>query len=71
VLYGLGAIDLFRLGLLYLLHVVTGLVFVITSPFFIPKLPRVALGKNPFATPTESQPKNPERQEPNPFSGRE
>ena len=64
----LNHIDLFRLGLLYLLHVLAGLVFVITSPFFLPKLPRAVAGKNPFADSTESQPKTPGRREPNPFS---
>ena len=53
-LYGFGAIDFFRFGLLYLLHVLAGLAFAVTSPLFLPKLPRAPLGKNPFAAPAQS-----------------
>lgn len=68
VLYGFGAIDLFRFGLLYLLHAFAGLAFVITSPFFLPKLSRATVSKNPFAGSTESKPKTQTPQPPNPFS---
>ena len=68
VLYGFGAIDLFRLGLLYLLHVLAGLAFVITSPFFIPKLSRATIGKNPFGGSTESKPETTAPPPPNPFA---
>ena len=48
VLYGFGAIDLFRFSLLYVLHVLSGLVFVSTSPFFLPKGVDITTEKNPF-----------------------
>ena len=50
VLYGFGAIDLFRLALLYGMHIVCGLVFVVTSPFFLPKLSSLSRQTNPFGT---------------------
>lgn len=49
-LHGFGAVDFFRFGLLYLLHVVVGFLFVVTSPFFLPKLQAVAEVKNPFTS---------------------
>lgn len=55
VLYGFGAIDFFRLGLVYLLHALSGLVFVVTSPFFLPKLSPVVPKKNPFDGSAESK----------------
>ena len=48
VLHGFGAVDLIRFGLLYVLHVVLGFIFVITSPFFLPKLLPAVKTKNPF-----------------------
>ena len=48
VLYGFAAIDLFQLGLLYALHVVCGFIFVVTSPFFLPKMSAGSRQKNPF-----------------------
>ncbi len=50
VLYGFGGVDLFRMGLLYLLHVGCGLAFIGTSPFFLPK-DLVSKPGNPFNTP--------------------
>jgi hypothetical protein len=47
-LYGVNAIALFQFALLYALHLVVGLVFIFTSPFFLPKLPEAAAPKNPF-----------------------
>jgi hypothetical protein len=48
LLYGSGVIPLFQFGLLYALHIVAGLVFVITSPFFLPKIFTAPGAKNPF-----------------------
>ena len=50
VLHGFGAVDLFRFGLLYVLHGVVGFIFVVTSPFFLPKLVPVVKIKNPFTS---------------------
>jgi hypothetical protein len=49
LLYGWRVIGLFEFGLLYALHLVTGLIFVFTSPFFLPKISAVAPSKNPFS----------------------
>ncbi len=56
VLYGVGAIPLFQFGLLYALHVVAGLVFVLTSPSFLPKISTLPDLKNPFGLPDEITP---------------
>jgi hypothetical protein len=69
VLHGFGAIDFFRFGLLYLLHFVTGLIFVITSPFFLPKLTPSAQTRNPFDTSSEMKPDASDQTPPNPFTG--
>lgn len=50
VLYGFGVVDLFRFGLLYVLHLLCGFLFVVTSPFFLPKILPVTPTKNPFET---------------------
>jgi hypothetical protein len=50
VLYGFGLIDLFHLTLLYLLHILAGVVFVLTSPFFLPAVATSRPGKNPFGS---------------------
>jgi hypothetical protein len=55
LLYALGAIDFFQFGLLYLLHIVAGWIFVFTSPFFLPKLEAAPAAKNPFGTPEETK----------------
>jgi hypothetical protein len=47
VLYGFGAVDLPRFLLLYTLHIATGLLFVVTSTLFLPKLSEKK-GGNPF-----------------------
>lgn len=59
VLYGFGAVDLFGFVLLYVLHIVAGLVFVFTSPFFLPKIFREPKPKNPFAGSSDGPPANP------------
>ena len=51
VLYGFGAMDLFRFGLLFALHLLAGLIFAITSPFFLPRAESLARPRNPFASP--------------------
>lgn len=51
LLYGFGVIPLFQFGLLYALHIVAGWVFVITSPFFLPKISALPDPKNPFNAP--------------------
>jgi hypothetical protein len=48
LLYGAGLLDLFRFTLLYLLHIMAGLVFVVTSPLFLPKHFSQGKGGNPF-----------------------
>lgn len=50
VLYGFGAVDLPRFMLLYLLHIVAGLLFVVTSTLFLPKLSEKKGGRNPFSS---------------------
>ncbi len=59
LLYAFGAIDFFRFGLLYLLHLVAGFIFVITSPFFLPKIVANPALNNPFGTPEASKGPNP------------
>ena len=49
LLYGAGLLDLFRFALLYLLHIIAGLVFVVTSPLFLPRHFNQSTGANPFA----------------------
>lgn len=49
VLYGFHALHVFHFGLLFALHGVVGLVFVCTSPFFLPRLVDTAGTKNPFS----------------------
>ena len=49
VLYGLGAIDVVRLALVYLLHLGCGAIFVATAPLFLPRLR--GRRKNPFVPP--------------------
>jgi hypothetical protein len=52
ILYGLGAVDLLQFGLIYLLHLFCGIVFVVTAPFFLPRLGEKLT--NPFASPAGS-----------------
>ena len=59
LLYAFGAVDFFQFGLLYLLHIVAGWIFVFTSPFFLPKLQAVPAATNPFGTPEEAKGPNP------------
>jgi hypothetical protein len=70
LLHGLGTIGLFQFVLIHALHIVAGLVFVITSPFFLPVVV-VHPGKNPFGPPpsSESVPKK-SRSTASPFSRR-
>lgn len=49
VLYGFGAIDLFHFTLLYVLHALSGLLFVSTSPLFLPKVADAVRRGNPFS----------------------
>ncbi len=70
LLYALGPIDLFQFALLYLLHILAGLVFVMTSPFFLPTVAPFKQGKNPFGSTSpvsESVPTKPTKQD-GPFS---
>ena len=48
VLHGFGAVDLLGFALLYALHLLAGLIFNCTSPFFLPKISEVAARQNPF-----------------------
>jgi hypothetical protein len=59
LLYGFGAIPLFQFGLLYALHLVVGLVFVLAGPFFLPKLSEARTMENPFGRAGEAKPSNP------------
>ena len=59
ILYGVGAIPLFQFGLLYALHIVAGLIFVLTSPFFLPKISVLLASKNPFGLPDDLTPPGP------------
>ena len=59
ILYGVGAIPLFQFGLLYALHIVAGLVFVLTSPFFLPKISVLLASQNPFELSDDLTPPGP------------
>ncbi len=59
ILHGFGTIDLFRFALMYLLHVVAGLAFVVTSPFFLPTVGESPKGKNPFGGKKATRPASP------------
>lgn len=59
LLYGSGVIPLFQFGLLYALHLVAGLVFVITSPSFLPKIFTAPGVKNPFGPADDITPPGP------------
>jgi hypothetical protein len=49
--YGLGVVDLIRLVLLFVLHLVVGWVYLAISPWFVPRLPSVVPpGVNPFVS---------------------
>ena len=48
--YGALGLDLIRLGLVFVLHLLTGWVYLVASPFFLPLVPDViAPSANPFA----------------------
>lgn len=68
VLYGFGALDLIRLALFYALHMVASFVFIVTSPFFLPKVFHATAAKNPFAHSAQSNPETAAAPSPNPFS---
>jgi hypothetical protein len=49
VLYGLGVLDLVRLGFAEAIHMVIGWVYLFISPFKVPRHPQVAASQaNPF-----------------------
>ena len=65
--YSVHALDLIHLGLIYLLHIVCGWVFIAASPFFLPKEPALAAAsQNPFVPAPEPETK-PEPKPENPF----
>jgi hypothetical protein len=68
VLYGFGAINLFQFALLFVLHAVAGLIFLSTSPFFLPKVQTDSRGKNPFVGEGKDPLENSAPGQPNPFS---
>jgi hypothetical protein len=69
-LYGVEAIDVFRLALFYVLHLVCDVVMIVLSPFFLPKLTAAERAKNPFATtPDDPEPKASAKKH-NPFEAR-
>ncbi len=48
--YGLGVVDLIRLVLLFVVHLVVGWIYLAISPWFVPRLPGVLQrGVNPFS----------------------
>ena len=50
--YGLGVVDLLRLGVLFALHFIVGWIYLIVSPLFLPRLSVVVpLSVNPFSAP--------------------
>ncbi len=50
--YGFGIVDLIRLLVLFVLHLLLGWVYLAISPLFVPRLPAIAPpGVNPFAPP--------------------
>jgi hypothetical protein len=51
VLYGFGVVDLLRLVLFFALHVAAGLLFVMTSSLFLPRISEQKRRKNPFNEP--------------------
>jgi hypothetical protein len=66
--YGALGMDLIRLGLFFLLHLVAGWVYLGLSPYFLPRAAEAdAVSGNPFAPP--GQPENPPAsREQNPFA---
>ena len=68
ILYGVGAVDLFRFSLFYAMHLVAGLVFVVTSAFFLPKIAPLISGKNPFSSVVRDQRETTAPSASNPFS---
>lgn len=67
-IYGWLGMDLFRLGLFFLLHMVTGWIFIAVSPFFLPRDPGAgAVSANPFAAPNPDGKKTEPRKN-NPFA---
>jgi hypothetical protein len=68
--YGALGLDLIRLGLVFVLHLVTAWVYLVASPFFLPLVPDVAApSENPFAQPGHEDTPAPEPPE-NPFAPR-
>jgi len=70
VLYGFGAIDLFHFTLLYVLHALCGLLFVSTSPLFLPRVADTVRGGNPFGAPVATADQQATEKKPSPFSQR-
>ena len=65
--YGWLGMDLFQLGLFYLLHFVTTWAYIAASPFFLPKEPAAIQAANPFvppAAPEEADEPEPEQVSP-------
>ena len=76
VLHGFGVVDLLGFALLYALHLLAGLIFNCTSPFFLPKISDSASLKNPFGQHPAGRPlvelsEEPETPDPNPFTRRD
>lgn len=69
LLYGAGVLDLFRFALLYALHLIAGMVFVTTSPLFLPKIFSAATAQNPFGPVSGEQTETPLAPSLGPFSG--
>ena len=68
--YSVHALDLIHLGLIYLLHIVCGWVFIAASPFFLPKEMAVVAPENPFVPEPETKPDEKVESKPaNPFTG--
>jgi hypothetical protein len=56
--YGVGFLDLIRLGACFGLHLVVGWIYVAVSPLFRPRLEAELVRGNPFAKPGEAQIQN-------------
>lgn len=70
-LYDLDAIDLMRMALIYLVHLLCGIAFLGTSPFFLPKVRGTAARKDPFGGADKSRAKRKKDELSNPFGGNE
>jgi len=68
IAYGALGLDLFRLALVFVLHLLAGWIYLAVSPYFMPKVPETeAAAANPFATDDDTA-AVPKRKSHNPFA---